>query len=970
MRNTAVEQRTRQSITGSSLSCLSLIATMGTFILAGCGSSGAGFSPIPAVLSVSGSVYGAQQPISGAAIKLYAIGTTEDGAESTPVLAKEVTTDASGRFTISGNYSCPSASSQLYVVALGGSLGSQTNANAASMGLLGPCGALSSATNIHINEITTVASVSALAPFMNGYSKIGFAPSNAATFSEALTTANQLANFVTGEMPGPALLSGQEAPTNKMATLTNILAACASSGGGTAGDSTPCGNLFADSKGVTDAPTNVVDAMMNIAQNPTRNVQALYAISTAAAAYRPMILLSTPANWTLVVSTVLPAPVISPAGGTYNISQAISMSDSNTSAKIYYTTDGTTPTVSSKLYTGAITLTASTTVKAAAVLLSLVGSNTTTAQYIIIPPPAKVGFQTQPSAVVAKQAIAPSITVAVLDSTGKVVPTASNQVTLGFGVNPGKATLSGTTTAAAVNGYATFSNISVSAAGTGYSLVATSSGLTSGTSAGFSVVLPSVIVSLPSSTVAMGRSLIGTVTIKQVQSTNTVFGFTTPQSSTFYVTPWVTVLAGQTTGTFTVTGINTGSGVMNVALAGYNPTSAAMTVVTPTATQSDAFADSVGVNIHLHNGNTLYYTNFPLIKAALISLGVRHVRDGMIDTTVQSYYDRYNELGAAGIKGAFLTLPSYSASFLQTWPSRVSQSFEAYEYPNEYDTVSNGIATLKTFGPTLYSAAKSGPYASAPVIGPSLIYAASFTSLGDMTPYLDTGNLHNYYAGRNPGNTGWGPGAYGSIPYTLGLEAHVDTSKKIMVTETGYGNNTSSYATDVPEAVSAVYMPRLLLEHWNVGFSRTYLYELLSEGSGAFGDYGLLRNDGSTKPAFMAVANLVALVSDKGAAFTPGTLTYTLSGADSAVHEAVMQKRDGTFYLALWLEKPSYDVNSKATITVPSEAVTLVLPASYGAAATYQFDATGSVKTSSLPSAASTALTITDKLLVVRIAHK
>ena len=385
------------------------------------------------------------------------------------------------------------------------------------------------------------------------------------------------------------------------------------------------------------------------------------------------------------------------------------------------------------------------------------------------------------------------------------------------------------------------------------------------------------------------------------------------------------------------------------------------------AVQSDQFVDSVGVNVHLHYTDTPYYTNFPLVKSSLVSLGVRHVRDGMTNTTLQAYYDRHNELGAAGIKGLFIVSPNTSLSSIEDWSANVSSSIEAYENPNEYDNVSGGIATLKSFMPTLYAGAhKAEMVGSIPVIGPSLTKAASFSQLGNESSLMDYSNLHNYFAGRNPGTGGWGSNGYGSLGYNMALANIVGASKPIITTETGYGNS-SVTPNNVPESVSATYMPRLLLEQWNAGIKRTYLYELLSEGSAPYSDYGLLRADGSQKPAFKAVSNLIALLSDQGVAFIPKTFSYKVTGGDSALHQLLLQKRDGSFYIALWVEKPSYDVNLQAPIAVAPEQVTLQSPRLASTATLYQFDSAGNVANSTLQPGTTFPLTVTDKLMLVKL---
>ena len=59
-------------------------------------------------------------------------------------------------------------------------------------------------------------------------------------------------------------------------------------------------------------------------------------------------------------------PVFSPGPGTYNTPQTVTLSDSTPGAIIYYTTNGSTPTTSSPVYTGPITISTNTTLQAIA----------------------------------------------------------------------------------------------------------------------------------------------------------------------------------------------------------------------------------------------------------------------------------------------------------------------------------------------------------------------------------------------------------------------------------------------------------------------------------------------------------------------------------------------------------------------------------------------------------------------------
>ena len=65
-------------------------------------------------------------------------------------------------------------------------------------------------------------------------------------------------------------------------------------------------------------------------------------------------------------TTVVATPAFSPAAGTYSSAQSVTITDATSGATIYYTTNGTTPTTGSSVYSSAIAVSATETLKALA----------------------------------------------------------------------------------------------------------------------------------------------------------------------------------------------------------------------------------------------------------------------------------------------------------------------------------------------------------------------------------------------------------------------------------------------------------------------------------------------------------------------------------------------------------------------------------------------------------------------------
>jgi len=230
-------------------------------------------------IGISGVVHGGQQPLYNAVVNLYSAGTTGYGTGST--LLATTNTDQNGNFVFapgssatgedSGTtsaWSCQSTTSQIYLTAVGGGPypGGGTFVNNPASVLLAPlgqCSTISSSTSVVINELTTVAAVYALSPYINPGTVAGSESIGTSSTTQGTTGINNavstIANMVWVTGPGnggivtPAptytgtatTVSGvtvtATANSAKIITIANILAACINSSGPS---SVSCANLF------------------------------------------------------------------------------------------------------------------------------------------------------------------------------------------------------------------------------------------------------------------------------------------------------------------------------------------------------------------------------------------------------------------------------------------------------------------------------------------------------------------------------------------------------------------------------------------------------------------------------------------------------------------------------------------------------------------------------------------------------
>ena len=373
------------------------------------------------------------------------------------------------------------------------------------------------------------------------------------------------------------------------------------------------------------------------------------------------------------------------------------------------------------------------------------------------------------------------------------------------------------------------------------------------------------------------------------------------------------------------------------------------------AIKTDDLVDSIGINTHFAYTNTFYYQKYQQVISALSTAGIRHVRDGYYDWPAgNQMYNLHQALKTAEIGTDFVISynPLTTVSDLKSFQS-LAGDMESIEGPNEIDL--NGGNTwqiaLYRFLPML---AQAGSSLHVPVLGPSLFQQNSFSALGDISSYINYTNLHIYFGGRNPGTGGWGSvdaqgHSYGSIPWWLD-NANISASGfASYVTESGYNQlPTTTTPYTVPNSVASVYTLQTIFEMKTHGIERTYIYELMDDPSSP--QLGLMTSTLEPKSSYTALKTLTSLLTDKGASFNPGKLQYTLTGATTNVHHLLMQKHDGSFYLALWLNQPIYNPANNQSLNVTQQRATVTLDAAHGVQTNWSINSTGALTTSKVNS--------------------
>jgi hypothetical protein len=387
-------------------------------------------------------------------------------------------------------------------------------------------------------------------------------------------------------------------------------------------------------------------------------------------------------------------------------------------------------------------------------------------------------------------------------------------------------------------------------------------------------------------------------------------------------------------------------------------------IVTVQAASTEDFINSIGVVTHF-NYPSYKVGNLEALKSLLISSGIRHIRDSdfwplptfkslaaqgirvtwLADPALgvvpnRNYWCNPN----GGPRNCYLL-----ADFLKTQVG--PNVFDAIETINEPD---NFFGHYKWFAanPIALNGDKQNSYywknyalsltkdtCSVLRGDPSLLYFKCIGPALGGTPdrfppgslygIVDYGNMHPY---PRAGNGATPASEYGKIgryfqwgnspalnideyPYAFktyqpAFTGPYNRTIPMVATETGYC--TGSAKMSISLTTHAKYMPRLFAEYFRHGILRTFSYEFYDEGenlANCEANFGLVKHDLAPKPAYTAISSLIKLLQDNGIPRKPGMLSYSMTvspvGAYSRlqyVHDLLLQKSNGDFYLLLWHE--------------------------------------------------------------------
>jgi len=197
------------------------------------------------------------------------------------------------------------------------------------------------------------------------------------------------------------------------------------------------------------------------------------------------------------------------------------------------------------------------------------------------------------------------------------------------------------------------------------------------------------------------------------------------------------------------------------------------------------------------------------------------------------------------------------------------------------------------------------------------IPAGAGTTLPAGTTFADFANVHNYvyhpnasglednktWKASDPSSACKVDGLYGEYGRTWAKHFAGYSEKELqtlprVTTETG-----CTIEGPVTEEIHGLNLMSLYLDQFKRGWSHTAVYLLRDRvDEGGNQKFGFYRPDYTPRRAAIYLHNLTTILADSGVQTRAGSLDYSIPGEPETVHDMLIQKSNGTFWLVVWGE--------------------------------------------------------------------
>jgi hypothetical protein len=353
---------------------------------------------------------------------------------------------------------------------------------------------------------------------------------------------------------------------------------------------------------------------------------------------------------------------------------------------------------------------------------------------------------------------------------------------------------------------------------------------------------------------------------------------------------------------------------------------------------TDGFVDSVGVNVHI--ASPPYAARFDRFHELIGASGIRHLRD---ELRPSNDLGRWRALNArSGVQFNVLVSPATNTvpEMMAYLDALGVDCISAIEGQNEGDSdwfmalplaKSGWSDVVVAYQRDVHRALRARySVAQLPLLSPSVIdwKPADVTLLKGAAEFSDAVAIHSYVQHAEEPET---TDDHAAVAWYLhNMRDAFKPGAPALATECGYCNLVRHGGSGVSEAAAAIYLPRLLLNNYRLGILRTFLYEFIDGGTDPNDSemhWGLVRNDGTPKPSYLAISNLIAALKDAARAAPSPMLQVAPASMSPELRQLAFEDSAGRPLLAVWRAVPCWNRWLAHDVAVEPVAVDLTVGA-------------------------------------------